>query len=177
MKEGNVPCTNTASDPMHSPSAEFTSQRRMGSAGEAKKHPPADVHWIVEGGWGGEGETTAGRAKNEDLVPAQSWTFISFGRGPGAERWRVPCRVRRRCPEGPVPKEAIVTQPVVRNASVVVGRPARFSGLKRQVVGAGFCNGFPLDRGTRSRGRTDPSLASYRRAPLHRPRQGCWINL
>ena len=81
MKEGNVPCTNTASDPMHSPSAEFTSQRRMGSAGEAKKHPPADVHWIVEGGWGGEGETTAGRAKNEDLVPAQSWTFISFRQG------------------------------------------------------------------------------------------------
>ena len=48
LKEGNVPCTNTASDPMHSPSAEFTSQRREGAApGEAKN--PA-VHWIG-GGW------------------------------------------------------------------------------------------------------------------------------
>ena len=40
----------------------------------------------------------------------------------------------------------------VQSTSIVFGRPAQSSGLKRQVVGAGFCNGFPLDRGTRTHG-------------------------
>ena len=74
MKEGNVPCTNTASDPMHSPSAEFTSQRRMGSLGKQKKHPPADadVRWTVEGGWGGKGETHAEQKM-------KIWFLLSLG--------------------------------------------------------------------------------------------------
>ena len=100
--------------------------------GKQKKHPPADadVHWIVEGGWDGEGETPAGRAKNEDLVPAQSWTFISFRQGPEAKRWRVPCRVRLRFPEGYVQKEANVTQPGPKHlyrlrAACAVQRPQK----------------------------------------------------
>ena len=135
-------------------------------AGGSKKAPQPYIGLV---GWpvAGVGETRA-EQKNEDLVPAHSWTFISFfypgeaGVVAGAWQGRPTNRGRTSANRGVFhatcgQKGRSIILHAPPSVSASGGLAAQSGGLERQVVGAGFCNGFPLGRTDGGRGRRAPA--------------------